>query len=55
VDQLRYLVSNSAGKLCTFTDHLGLTWQVIILSADMTITQPGRFNYTADLKILVAS
>lgn len=54
-DRLRALVAASVGRLCTYRDHEGRVWQVVVTNPDLVVTQAGRQNFTVPLKLLVAS
>ena len=53
-EALRAFVNATVGRLCTYLDHEGKNWSVVVTNPEMAVTQPRRSNYSASLKLLVA-
>lgn len=51
---LRALVAKNVGLACTYLDHEGQSWSVLVTNPDLEVTQPGRSNEVVSLKMLVA-
>lgn len=43
-------LTQSLGKLVTFVDYVGRTWEGVILTPTGDVVQKGRFNYTVKLR-----